>query len=233
MKRKADARLLYFEGCPNAEQARRNLREALEQSGLEPTWEETEVTSTSCPEQWRGFPSPSVLVGGRDIVTGATEMPGGNACRSGEPPSVDMLREQLAGGSRSWWASLSSLPAAFLGLFPGVFCPACYPALAGLLSSIGLGAVANSMLLKPLTIVFLVLAILGLVFQARRSRNYVPLAVGLLGAVGVYLELNHFPSTILKVASIGSLVGASFWNFLLPGYGKAACAACETKNEGR
>ena len=68
MNRKSVA-LLNFKGCPNVDQARENLRAAFQRIGRPAEWEEVDLESSNCPESWRGFPSPTVLVEGLDAVS--------------------------------------------------------------------------------------------------------------------------------------------------------------------
>jgi hypothetical protein len=86
--------LVFFEGCPNAAQARENLSAALMTSGKPATWHEWDIGSTSTPDAYRAYGSPTVLIDGRD-VTG----PGGEnqamACRADGAPSVTAILEQL------------------------------------------------------------------------------------------------------------------------------------------
>lgn len=85
--------LIYFDGCPNAEQARTNLRTALDGG----SWREWNLSSADTPERFRRYGSPTVLVDGRD-VTG--EDGNGNsaamACRSEGAPSPEVIREKLS-----------------------------------------------------------------------------------------------------------------------------------------
>lgn len=85
--------LVYFDGCPNADQARANLRAALDGG----SWREWDLSSADTPERFRRFGSPTVLVDGRDVTgKGDTENPGAMACRADGAPSPDLIREKLA-----------------------------------------------------------------------------------------------------------------------------------------
>lgn len=86
--------LIYFEGCPNAEQARVNLRVVLGDA----SWREWDLSATDTPERFRRYGSPTVLVDGRD-VTGEdrSRNAGAMACRVGGAPPPDLIREQLSG----------------------------------------------------------------------------------------------------------------------------------------
>lgn len=86
--------LVYFEGCPNAERARDNLRAALEVVGAPTDWDEWDLALEATPERYRRHGSPTVLVEGRDVTgdgTGAVAM----ACRSDGAPSVSAIAESL------------------------------------------------------------------------------------------------------------------------------------------
>ncbi len=225
------AQLLYFDGCPNWKQARENLRRALAHAGLPEKWEEVDLQAPDTPEAVRGFPSPTVLVDGADVATGARSSPGRSSCRLGSLPSAEIIAAKLGAKTRKGWlAPAAAAPAALLGLFPAAFCPACYPALAGLLSSMGLGALAGAAVVKPVTAVLLLIASGGLFFQARRMGRYAPVALGVLGGVGMYAGLYVIASPPVKFLGIALLIGASIWNIVPAGSNKggAACPACET-----
>lgn len=83
--------LIYFDGCPNAEKARENLR-ATVGSG---SWKEWNLSSGETPERFRRYGSPTVLVGGHD-VTGEGGETAAMACRADGAPSSDLIRGALA-----------------------------------------------------------------------------------------------------------------------------------------
>ncbi len=224
-----DVRLLYFEGCPNVEQARANLRAALAQTGLPARWQEIDIKAPDCPTDWRGFPSPMVLVDGSDVATDARAQAGASACRMGGAPTAERIASALK--DRSWFASLAALPAAAIGLVPAAACPACYPALAGLLSALGLGAFAQR-ILAPLTLILLLVALAGLAYQGKRRNDYRPLAIGALGAAALYAGQFLLLSAVAKGFGIALLVGASFWN-ILPRIKRPSGESCSACVEGR
>ena len=87
--------LLSSRDCPNAEQTRHRLREALASEGLPPIFEEVSLDEESTPASLRNWGSPTVLVDGEDLAGG----PGvsGAACRiyagtslAGVPPETLM-----------------------------------------------------------------------------------------------------------------------------------------------
>ena len=86
--------LVYFEGCPNVERARENLRSALEAVAARAHWNEWDLASEATPERYHGHGSPTVLVDGRDVTgdgVGTVAM----ACRSDGVPSVSAIAESL------------------------------------------------------------------------------------------------------------------------------------------
>jgi hypothetical protein len=72
--------LIFDRGCPHVDAARAQLREALTLAGHGPTWTEWDRTSPSSPPHAQRYGSPSVLVGGRDVVGGEL-LEGGAGCR--------------------------------------------------------------------------------------------------------------------------------------------------------
>jgi hypothetical protein len=80
--------LVFFDGCPNAAEARENIQAAVGLVGLPPEagWSEWDLASESTPDSFREHGSPTVLVDGSD-VTGPTPGADGMACRAdGAPP---------------------------------------------------------------------------------------------------------------------------------------------------
>ena len=87
--------LIYFDGCPNADAARENLRVALEAAQLPPTWQEWNQYDPEAPERIKQYGSPTVLVDGRD-VTGQDAGVAASACRADGAPAVDAIRSALS-----------------------------------------------------------------------------------------------------------------------------------------
>lgn len=82
--------LVYFRGCPHVEAARGALRTALEGMELPLQWHEWDQTRSETPVRLRGYGSPTVLVGGRD-VTGGERQNAGRACRADGVPTSQMI----------------------------------------------------------------------------------------------------------------------------------------------
>lgn len=87
--------LVYFDGCPNAEQARESLQAALGDADGAGTWSEWNLSDEATPERFQRFGSPTVLVDGED-VTGSDDGNGAVACRVDGAPSAAAIREALS-----------------------------------------------------------------------------------------------------------------------------------------
>jgi mercuric ion transport protein len=114
--------------------------------------------------------------------------------------------------NRAWKQTLVGLPGVGVSILPKLACPACWPAYAGLLSSVGLGFLISTIYLLPLTVAFLILALAALVFRANRRRGYGPFVLGLVAAGGVLLGKFAFESSFVVYSALGLLVIASLWN---------------------
>ncbi len=90
--------LVYFEGCPNVDVARRNLSEAIASFGESVKWTEWDTDSDSIPELYRTYGSPTVLVNGHD-VTGSGGQNQAMACRADGAPPVSAILEKLQRGA--------------------------------------------------------------------------------------------------------------------------------------
>jgi hypothetical protein len=136
-----------------------------------------------------------------------------------------MRTRLLERGSR---LSLAGIPAAGLAALPN--CPACYPLYAGLLSSLGLAALAEPRAQALLTLAFLVVALAALGFRASRRRGWRPLAVGGLASIAIVVGKFALGSGALTYAGVALLVAASLSNaWPTRGQPQAACGACATE----
>ena len=111
-----------------------------------------------------------------------------------------------------WKQGLLTLPSIGVSLLPKLACPACWPAYAGLLTSVGLGFLISTLYLLPLTTGFLVLTLAGLVFRAKKRRGYGPFVLGLAAGIGVLLGKFAWGSNLTMYSALGLLVLASLWN---------------------
>lgn len=229
--------LIYDSDCPNVEMARTNLLKALSAAGKEARWTEWERRNPDSPPYVRGYGSPTVLMDGKDLA-GATAGDVRASCRvygSGKDgfsgaPSVEQivaaLRGSMSDGSRGWKSSAAALPGIAFSFLPKLVCPACWPAYAGLLSSLGLGFLLKREYLLPLTAAFLTIAVAALGFRARTRRGYGPFALGLAAAVVVVVGKFVAESNLAMYGGIAALVAASLWN-AWPLRTSVGCPACE------
>jgi len=237
--------LIYDADCPNMAQARTILARALAASGWDARWTEWDRNAADSPPYVRGYGSPTVLVNGQDVA-GVASSDGGSCCRlyrNGEgqfdgAPSVEQiaaaLRRDAARGKEGasplsgWKSSLATLPAFVAVLLPAGLCPACWPAYAGILSSLGLGLLIDAKFLFPLTAVLLALAVFALGYRANRRRGYGPLILGLSGAAAVLSFKFAVDWSILVYAGLAVLVAASIWNAWPIRETGVRCPACSS-----
>jgi hypothetical protein len=225
----ARVELVYDTDCPNIQRARRSLLQGFSLAGLQPAWTEWDRKSPGSPAYVRNYGSPTILIDGRD-VTGVAPGPGESSCRlylnrAGSfdaAPAAEQIAEALradnsippiaARSPPAWHGSLATVPAIVFAFLPKLACPACWPAYAGLLSSVGLGFLLNTAYLLPLTAVFLILAIVALAFRARGRRGYGPFVLGLAAAAAVLAGKFLFDSNAATYAGVGVLIAATVWN---------------------
>jgi len=119
---------------------------------------------------------------------------------------------------------LTAAPAVAVALLPKAVCPACWPAYAGLLGSMGIGLVDFGPYLFPLTVITLAAVAASLGFRARRRRGFGPLLLGVLGSGAILLGKFLFVSDVLLYSGIAFLIGASIWNSWPKRSG--GCSAC-------
>ncbi|MEM5948478.1 thioredoxin family protein [Spirochaetia bacterium 38H-sp] len=72
---------LYFEGCPNSKETRKNLDKALSELGIITDVEDILVSSPEEAEKYRFMGSPSILLDKKDIETGKEPGEVGFTCR--------------------------------------------------------------------------------------------------------------------------------------------------------
>ena len=215
-----DVVLIYDTECPNVEAARSNLRKAFEAVGQIPRWREFDRDSAETPAEWRAFGSPTILVNGRDVAE-SEPVAAGNSCRVYRSPegqlvgipSIDELASALiVASSPGWRSSAVAVLPAMVALLPNVACPACWPAYAALLSSLGVGFLPTTPYLLPLTAAALVLPLTVLALRARRGQGISPLILGLVGALLLVLGRFAFDSRALFFSGALGLLAASLWN---------------------
>ncbi|VAW56695.1 hypothetical protein MNBD_GAMMA07-880 [hydrothermal vent metagenome] len=128
----------------------------------------------------------------------------------------------------TWLGSLAVLPGIGAALLPALTCPACWPAYAGLLSSMGIGFLDYSPWLLPLTLVFLFVALAALAHKGIKQKLWGPFILGLVGSVLLVVGKYVFSIDVLLYIGVILLVIGSAWN----AWPKKVCTAksCETSN---
>lgn len=233
--------LIYDRDCPNVNQARTHLLRAFVQARLTPQWSEYLIGDPAAPTRTRGYGSPTILIDGHDVSGVA---PGDqSSCRlhareKGGFSGVPAVSQIVAAFSSvfpvppsgrtaaGWHSSLAVAPGIGATLLPAVACPACWPAYAGFLSSIGIGFFMETTWLIPLTAALLVLAVSALAIRARARRGYGPFGLGAIAAAIVLPGKFLFESDTALYAGIGLLVGASLWNSWPRRRTHEVCPAC-------
>ena len=105
-----------------------------------------------------------------------------------------------------------TVPGVGASLLPKLVCPLCWPAYAGIVSSLGLGFLIGSAYLLPITAAFLAVSTGALGFRARCRRGYGPLWVGSLATILVLVGKFQLESVVTTYAGVTLLVVASIWN---------------------
>ena len=215
---------VYEKSCPNIAAARKQLIAAIGAAGVAPVWSEWEVSDSGAPDHVRFYGSPTILVDGED-VSGLSLEEASSCCRiytlegdaRGVPP-LDQIVAALTPSSESDKAAgafrlnAAMVPSIGAALLPKLACPACWPAYAGLLSSLGIGFIDYTPYLLPLTGTFLAIAVVALAYRARTRRGYGPFGLGVIGAGIVMIGKFGFDSDLAMWAGLGVLVAASLWN---------------------
>lgn len=217
-------KLLYFDGCPNANRARQLL------SKVGASFEEVRQDDLPSTDPLKGYASPTLL-DGEKIVFGSKTGEGSGGC-SLDIPSVDELRIRLGETPRisrksgkTFLSMLGSLGSAItVGL-----CPVCIPAIGAFLSAIGMGFLVKEAVLQPLLIGFLAITLFGLFWSyLKEHKRILPFLLGIVMAAGLYVSryiyISAAANSVMMYASIAGIIGVSFWNMRLKK--KVGCASC-------
>ncbi|MGE4107351.1 MAG: MerC family mercury resistance protein [Bacteriovoracia bacterium] len=223
-------KLLYFEGCPNAE----GIRKILVNSGHE--FEEIRQDDLSSQDPLKQYSSPTLLKG-NDLIFG-TPTGAAGGCSLQIPLAKELLAkiEKSRLDSPTKGTNLVTSSGSLGSILTVILCPVCKPAIALLLSSLGLGFVIQEAALQKILIVFLSLMILGLLWSYWKiHKNFAPVLVGFLMAVGLYISRYMYfgdaINTVLMYGSIGGLVAVSIWNLFLKR--PVSCETCVVANRER
>lgn len=233
--------LIYEKTCPNITAAREQLIKALNKTNMPLHWCEWEVSNEDTPEYARHYGSPSILINGIDSVgEQAAENP--DCCRiytdeNGQASGVPSLNDLVNVFSgelhqnqevQRWKLNTSILPVIGVAFVPKLFCPACWPAYAGLLSTLGIGFIDYTPYLFPLTLVFVVLALAALLYKAKDRRGYLPFYLGMISSIILVVGKFYFESDLSMYIGLGLLISASIWNTwpVKSHQGDIICSAC-------
>jgi mercuric ion transport protein len=127
----------------------------------------------------------------------------------------------------TWKRAAAVLPGVGVSLLPKLTCPMCWPAYAGLLTTLGLGFLISERYLFGITAAFLLVSVGALAFRARERRGYPPSIFGLTGAALVLFGKFHSASISTMYAGLGLLIAASLWNSW-PRRPAESCPQCAT-----
>ena len=191
----AKIELIYDHDCPNIEPARAQLLAAFAQLGRTPHWLEWDRGNPGTPDYVRAFGSPTILVDGKDVGSGARAV-AASSCRvyetsDGRLSGVPAVANIVAAMSDApappapparWRRIAAAAPALLLAFLPKLTCPACWPAYTALLGAIGINFVNYTPYLLPASVFFSGVALLPVYTRARLQRSYRLLAWGLFGA---------------------------------------------------
>ncbi len=246
----ATIELIYDLDCPNINFARSQLMKAFSQTGITANWTEWDRSSTGSPPHAHQFGSPTILNNGQDVA-GQQPSEQSECCRLYRDsqgniqgaPTVEVISAALKQSGESspasytisssseektgWQSSLAVIPGIAFAMLPKLACPACWPAYAGLLSSLGLGFLVQTKYMLPMTILFLLFAVAALFIHARSRKSYGPVFVGIVAAIIVLSGKFQFDSDAAMYGGIGLLVAASVWN-VWPRRKDSECPACIT-----
>ena len=120
------------------------------------------------------------------------------------------------------------LPTVGVALLPKLACPACWPAYAGLLSSLGIGFMDYTPYLVPFTLVFLAVSLGTMAYRAKSRQGYGPLFLGLVAGAVLMVGKFVYDSDAAMYAGLVILVAAALWN-TWPKTQADGCPACVTK----
>jgi hypothetical protein len=112
----------------------------------------------------------------------------------------------------AWRQGILALPGIGVSVLPKFICPVCWPAYAGLLSSLGLSFLISTEYLLPLTTMFLALALMTLAFRATKRHGYGPFQLGLVAAIAILLGKFVWDSMPTVYGAVGLLILTSVWN---------------------
>lgn len=112
----------------------------------------------------------------------------------------------------TWRRFAAVLPGVGASLLPKLTCPLCWPAYAGLLTTLGLGFLMSERYLFGVTAIFLIVSVSALAFRYRERRGITPALLGTAGAAVVLAGKFRFESIPAMYSGLSVLIAASLWN---------------------
>ena len=241
-----DVKLVYDPTCPHVSAARRALLQAFAIVGRPARWTEWRTDSPETPEQLRRLGSPTILVDGRDVVATATE-PTGPSCRlygdaASAAPSPGEIAKRIRTRSRMSIGGIASGASGFAALMlPAGLCPACLPAYAAVLASVGAGFLLETTYQAPIAAGLFALAIASQSHQARRNGRYAALLLGLTGASMALTGKFILGTPALQYTGLFGFVLSAVWatvdgrraannRYFFSNHDLEGCDECEEKN---
>jgi len=121
----------------------------------------------------------------------------------------------------------ATMPSLFTAIFAKVLCPVCWPAYAGLLSSLGIGISQYIQYLFVLIGIFLIVALATLFYRAKQRRGSGPFIIGLIASFMILVGKFVFQSDHLLYLGIAFLITASLWNSWPKRTNQKSCSTCK------
>jgi len=108
---------------------------------------------------------------------------------------------------------LLAIPGVVVSALPILACALCWPAYAALISSLGLGFLASSTYLLPLTGALLIVAVVALGLQIKPN-GYGPFLLGIVSAATILSGKFMIGSNLMTYSGIVLLVFGSGWSLI-------------------
>ncbi|NGX50590.1 MAG: hypothetical protein K1060chlam2_00438 [Chlamydiae bacterium] len=114
---------------------------------------------------------------------------------------------------KRWAQLLIGVPAILASALPIITCPICWPLYSAFLSALGVSFIGYTPVLLPLISALLLLALIGYLMKARKTKNYWPLSIGAVAGVAIILGKFILFSEWLLWIGIGGFVIASLLHY--------------------
>lgn len=112
----------------------------------------------------------------------------------------------------TWRRAASVLPSVGVSLLPKLTCPLCWPAYAGLLTTLGLQLLISERYLLGVTVCCLLVSVGALAYRYRERRGLFPAVLGSVGAVMLLIGKFKYESTPTMYSGLLVLIASSVWN---------------------